>query len=77
MQVKVRQEGNDLLLVISRDLFTDIPITSDTQFDVASDGRALVISPTEEVDEIGDDEFDAILEKINLRYSRVFQRLAE
>ena len=40
-----------------------------------TDGRAILIIPVEDADEIDDAEFEAIVESINQRYGRMLQRL--
>jgi antitoxin component of MazEF toxin-antitoxin module len=70
------KHGNSYALVIDKPILDLLKIRPDTPLSISTDGKSLRISPDGE-DDIDDDQFQEILDGINQRYSKVFQKLAE
>ncbi len=74
MRTTLVQYGDQKALVVDKALIEQLGIGMDTPLDLSADGNVLIIAPVrEEVDA----EFQAMMEKINSRYSNAFRRLAE
>ena len=72
------KHGNSYALVIDKPILDLLKIRPDTPLEIATDGKNLLVSPSNGEDEdIDDDKFQESLDKINRRYAKVFQRLAE
>ena len=71
------KHGNSYALVIDKPILDLLKIRPDTPLAISTDGKSLLVSPEEEETDIGDDKFQDILDNINHRYAKVFQRLAE
>ena len=72
------KHGNSYALVIDKPILDLLKIRPDTPLEIVTDGKSLVVSPSNgENDDIDDDKFQESLDKINRRYAKVFQRLAE
>lgn len=71
------KHGNSYALVIDKPILDLLKIRPDTPLAISTDGKSLLVSPEDEENDIGDDKFQDILDKINHRYAKVFQRLAE
>ena len=67
--------GDSYALVIDESILDSLGIRPDTPLTVAVEGQSLVVTPP--AGDVDDRTFDAILDKINRRYAKVFQRLAE
>jgi antitoxin component of MazEF toxin-antitoxin module len=70
------KHGNSYALVIDKPILDLLNIRPDTPLTISTDGKKLLVSPEEEND-IGDEQFQEILDGINRRYAKVFKRLAE
>jgi antitoxin component of MazEF toxin-antitoxin module len=70
------KHGNSYALVIDKPILDLLNIRPDTPLTISTDGKALVVSPEEENDDISDEEFEQTLEKVNQRFANVLQRLA-
>lgn len=79
MLKKLVKHGNSFALVIDKPILDLLKITSDTPLEITTDGKGLyVTSPRNEAkEEIGDEEFESVLNDINTRYADVFKRLAQ
>jgi len=75
MVKKLIQHGNSAALVIDKPIMEILKITSETSFELTTDGRNLILSPqnkhTQEKDILHS------LEKINKKHGSVLKRLAE
>ena len=71
------KHGNSYALVIDKAILDILKIRPDTPLAISTDGKSLLVSPEEGENDIDDDKFQNILDKINHRYAKVFQRLAE
>jgi antitoxin component of MazEF toxin-antitoxin module len=70
------KHGNSYALVIDKPILDLLNIRPDTPLTISTDGKALLISPESEDDDIDDEQFQGILNGINERYAEVFKRLA-
>ena len=72
------KHGNSYALVIDKPILDLLKIRPDTPLEIVTDGKSLVVSPSNgENEDIADDQFQESLDKINRRYAKVFQRLAK
>jgi len=79
MMIKtLTKHGNSYALVIDKPILDLLEIRPDTPLKIATDGKSLVVSPSNgESEDMDDETFQGILDKINRRYAKVFKRLAE
>ena len=68
--------GNSYALVIDKPILDLLNIRPDTPLTISTDGKALLIAPDGEEEDITDEQFEEILDGINRRYANVFKRLA-
>ncbi len=68
------QHGDKKALIVDEELLEQLMIDGDTQLSLTTDGESLIFKPFR--DEVSP-EFQAMMDKINSRYSRAFKRLAE
>ena len=72
------KHGNSYALVIDKPILDLLKIRPDTPLEIATDGKKLLVSPTnEDSEDLDDEKFQEILDGINHRYAKVFKRLAE
>ena len=69
------KHGNSYALVIDKPILDLLNIRPDTPLTISTDGKKLFVSPESEDDDIGDEQFQEILGKINRRYANVFKQL--
>ena len=69
------KHGNSYALVIDKPILDLLKIRPDTPLTISTDGKKLLVSPEVEDDDIGDEQFQEILDKINRRYANVFKQL--
>jgi antitoxin component of MazEF toxin-antitoxin module len=69
------QHGNSAALVIDKPIMEILNITSETLFELSTDGKNLILSPQTEAGQ----EKDILhsLEKINKKYGAVLKQLGE
>jgi len=72
---KMTSHGDNLVLMIERDLLDRLNIDADTPLDVSTDGEVLVVSPVR--DRKRRKDFEAALKKVNEKYGRALKRLAD
>jgi antitoxin component of MazEF toxin-antitoxin module len=75
MVKKLIQHGNSVALIIDKPIMEILNITSETSFELSTDGKNLILSP-----QIENDQEKTIihsLEKINKKYGAVLRRLGE
>ncbi len=70
---KLTRHGNSLALVIDRPVLDLLEIDAGTPLRIATDGRALIISPVPE--EERSSEFRKALEETKRKYGKMFDRL--
>jgi len=75
MVKKLIQHGNSLALVIDKPILEMLNITSETAFELSTDGKNLILSP--QIEHAQDKNILNSLEKINKRYGAVLKRLGE
>jgi len=75
MLKRLIQHGNSAALVIDKPILEILKITSETTFELSTDGRNLILSPQTEPTQ----EKDIVhsLKKINKKYGAVLKRLGE
>jgi len=74
------KHGNSYALVIDKPILDLLKIRPDTPLAIVTDGKSLVVSPSNGEDDEGRSgvsaEFEQSLEKVNRRFAKVLQRLA-
>jgi antitoxin component of MazEF toxin-antitoxin module len=75
MVKKLIQHGNSAALVIDKPILEMLKITSDTTFEITTDGKNLILSPQAESHQ--ENNIINSLEKINKRYGTVLKKLGE
>jgi antitoxin component of MazEF toxin-antitoxin module len=75
MLKKLTRHGNSLALVIDKPILDLLKIGADTQLDISTDGRRLIVAPAEQSARRG--KFDAAQRAAHGRYGKAFQKLAE
>lgn len=69
------KHGNSSALVIERPILELLGATSETPFEVITDGKALVLTPI--LDESRAVKFRETMESVGKRYKRTFKELAK
>ena len=72
---KLSKHGNSLALVIDRPILDLLNISEDTELEVTTDGRVLVVAPAADAER--KKKFEQALEATNRRYGRTLKRLSE
>jgi antitoxin component of MazEF toxin-antitoxin module len=72
---KLIQHGNSAALVIDKPILEMLHITSETSFELSTDGKNIILSPQTESTQ--EKNILASLEKINKKYGAVLKRLGE
>ena len=75
MVKRLIQHGNSAALVIDKPIMEILNITSETTFEVSTDGKNLILSPQVEPSQ-GKDILQS-LEKINKKFGPVLKQLGE
>ena len=75
MRKKLVRTGNSLALVLDKALLKAANIDADTELEVSTDGRVLVVSPLQSRRRSA--KLRKIVEEAHRRYAGVFKRLAE
>ncbi len=75
MVKKLTRHGNSLALVIDRPILDLLKIDTETQLDITTDGRRLIIAPAEQSDRRR--KFDAAQRAAHSRYGNAFKKLAD
>jgi antitoxin component of MazEF toxin-antitoxin module len=68
------KHGNSYALIIDKPILDLLKIDADTQLEVTTDGKSLMVSPV--TDPERRKRFEAAVESINKRYAKAFKRLA-
>ena len=69
------KHGNSYALVIDKPILELLHTTSDTPFEIISDGRSLVLTPVR--DDATEKKFDAAAAMLHKRFGKAMKRLAE
>jgi antitoxin MazE len=72
---KLTKHGNSLALVIDKGILDLLEIGADTPISITTDGKHLVIAKA--TDEKLQRRLEAVIEKGNKKYARMFKRLAD
>ena len=75
MRKKLVRTGNSLALILDKALLEEANIDADTDLEVSTDGRVLVISPVPPAKRSA--KLRKIVEQAHRKYAGVFKRLAE
>ncbi len=75
MVKRLTRHGNSLALIIDRPILELLGIDADTPLEISTDGRVLIVSPVR--GSRHQEKFEQALEKVNRRYRRALERLAE
>ena len=75
MKKSLTKHGNSLALVIEKPILELIGADSETQFDITTDGHALVLTPIKDASR--EKEFKKALDETNKKYQEVLKKLAE
>ena len=74
MTKKLIKHGNSAALILDKAILDLLNVTMDTPFEISTDGKSIVISPSTSHSE---DQFQASLEKINAKFSETLAKLAK
>lgn len=69
------KHGNSSALVIERAILNSLGATPDTAFEVATDGKSLILTPIKEPTR--HTRFHQSMEKVGKRYAKSFEELAK
>jgi len=72
---KLIQHGNSVALVIDKPILELLNISSDTPFEITTDGKNLILSPLSETN--AETDIISSLAKINKKYAAALRRLGE
>jgi len=75
MRKKLVRTGNSLALVLDKALLEEANIDGDTELEVSTDGRVLLVSPVSSPKRSA--KLRKIVEQAHRKYAGVFKRLAE
>ena len=75
MVKKLIQHGNSVALIIDKPIMEILKITSDTVFELSTDGKNLILSP--QIENNQEKTIIHSLEKINKKYGAILKRLGE
>ena len=69
------KHGNSLALVIEKPILELLGVDADTPFNITTDGQVLILSPVKDTDHRK--AFKSVLDKVNAKYPKALQKLAE
>jgi len=75
MTKRLIQHGNSAALVIDKPIMELLNITTETSFEITTDGRNLILSP--QTKKNNENDIIVSLEKINKKYGRALKKLGE
>ncbi len=73
---KLTKQGDEWVLVLDRALLDQLEIDEQTELEVTTAGRTLLVSPLADRG-LSAERFQELVESINQRYAKTFKRLAE
>ena len=71
----LKRHGNSFALVIEKPILELLGADTETDFDVTTDGQALVLTPL--IDAKRHSRFKSALSRVNKRYPKALKKLAE
>ncbi|WP_010262687.1 hypothetical protein [Treponema primitia] len=75
MVKRLIQHGNSVALVIDKPILEMLNITNETTFELSTDGKNLILSPT--IENTQENNIMESLGRINKKYGNVLKRLGE
>jgi antitoxin component of MazEF toxin-antitoxin module len=75
MKKSLTRHGNSMALVIEKPVLELLGADAETQFDITTDGQALILTPIR--DEKRMEQFQDALQEVNEKYSTTLKKLAE
>jgi antitoxin MazE len=75
MSKRLTNHGNSLALVIDKPVLDLLDIDADTELDISTDGKVLIVTPLRDTKH--QKKFDDALKKVNKKHGRALKRLAE
>jgi len=72
---KLSRRGDELVLVLDRELLDQLQFDENTALEITTDGRELVVAPVD--DHQYRERFARAMDSVNKRYAGTFKRLAE
>jgi antitoxin component of MazEF toxin-antitoxin module len=72
---RLTKHGNSLALIIDRPILELLKIDADTPLEISTDGQVLILSPVRGAEQRK--KFEEALERVNRKYGRALERLAE
>ncbi|MCL2831851.1 MAG: AbrB/MazE/SpoVT family DNA-binding domain-containing protein [Treponema sp.] len=72
---KLIQHGNSAALILDKSILEMLNISSETTFELSTDGRNIILSPQNRQNQHND--ILSSLEKINLKYGKVLEKLGK
>ena len=75
MRKALCKHGNSYALVIDKPILEVLRATPEMEFDIITDGQALVLSPVRTPEE--DKKLDEAIARVHKRFGRAMKRLAE
>ena len=75
MTKRLIQHGNSTALIIDKPILDILNLTSETTFQLSTDGRNIILSPQNET--IQEKDILQSLDKINKKYGKVLKKLGE
>ena len=75
MTKTLTKHGNSYALVIEKPILELLRVSSESPFEIVTDGQCLVLTPVREPGE--EKKFQDALDKVHKRFGRAMKRLAE
>ncbi|MFP4353719.1 MAG: AbrB/MazE/SpoVT family DNA-binding domain-containing protein [Phycisphaerae bacterium] len=75
MTKTLTKHGNSYAMIIDKPILELLGATAETEFEILTDGRSLVLTPVR--DEAEEKKFDEAVEMVHKRFGRAMKKLAE
>ena len=75
MTKTLTKHGNSYAMVIDKPILELLHATPDTEFEISTDGRSLLLTPVH--DSAEDKKFDDAVETLHKRFGKAMKKLAE
>ena len=75
MTKTLTKHGNSYAMVIDKPILELLHATPDTEFEISTDGRSLLLTPVR--DSAEDKKFDDAVEMLHKRFGKAMKKLAE
>ena len=72
---KLTKHGNSFAMVIDKPILELLQATSETPFEIISDGRSLVLTPVRDAEE--EQKFEDAVAMVHKRFGEAMKKLAE